>query len=410
MSTKMVDACKKGTLIAMYIFTQYSNSWACVLQHAMESDSPVHTGLLKYTRRRILSSDEETYGRAEETSTRFDSAPCTPSHDCPTAQQGNTGAESHTPVEPIGSNSPGSGDKPSQRSRKEPLGSSSQGAAGNPSQARDDGRVGKPNTPHGEPATPTLEPGPEEMQVDSEDDPGIIIRMVPGDEQAWITEEESDDSSSSTPSYRQGNHHQGDSKVLQMIRDDAQRFMERPRQHRPPSIQILADSRIKQWPAGDKVCVVDFHPNWTLKKWVAGLQAEIVRIQCNIVVLYLERTEEILDVPPLKNMLHSICKVIRQHKAGARIFVSNMLPKVGGSPLRRSAETSFNLLQAIRSTNRALLKVHYLSTFEQFCSKGKIVKPTHQFFAQDGQLTQYGCLILRDCIMREVGIKSYWFS
>ena len=154
---------------------------------------------------------------------------------------------------------------------------------------------------------------------------------------------------------------------------------------------------------------MDFHPNWTLKKWVAALRAKIVRIQCNTVVLYLERTEDILDVPPLKNALHSICKTIQQHKAGAHIFISNMLPKVSGSPLRRSAESSFNLLQAVRSTNRALLKVHYLSIFEHFCSKGKIVKPTHRFFAQDGQLTQYGCLILRDCIMQEVGIKSYWF-
>ena len=48
----------------------------------------------------------------------------------------------------------------------------------------------------------------ETLQLENDDDAGIIISIVPGDEQAWITEEEQDSeySSSSTPSYKRGRY------------------------------------------------------------------------------------------------------------------------------------------------------------------------------------------------------------
>ena len=161
------------------------------------------------------------------------------------------------------------------------------------------------------------------------------------------------------------------------------------------------------------ICVTDFHQDWSLKKWIASLRAETVRVKCNTVVLYLEKTQEFNDSPPLKNVLHTICKIIRQHNRGARIFISNLLPKIGGSPIGKArTETNFVLLQAVRSVNQAMGKVHFLSLYEHFVSaKEKVIKPTHKYFRKDNiQLTHYGCMIMRECLLWEAGLKSYWFQ
>ena len=69
------------------------------------------------------------------------------------------------------------------------------------------------------------------------------------------------------------------------------------------------------------------------------------------------------------------------------------------------------LLQAVRSVNCALGKVHFLSAYEHFVSKrGKLIKPTHKYFREDGQFTVLGCLVFHECLLREAGLKSYWFK
>ena len=74
-------------------------------------------------------------------------------------------------------------------------------------------------------------------------------------------------------------------------------------------------------------------------------------------------------------------------------------------------ESNFILLQAVRSINRALKKVHFMSLYEHFVSKrGKIIKPMHKYFQEDGQLTQLGCMTVRECILWEAGLKTYWFQ
>ena len=182
---------------------------------------------------------------------------------------------------------------------------------------------------------------------------------------------------------------------------------------RSPSLHILADSRIGNWPVNDNICKVDYHPEWSFKKWIAALRAETVRVKCNTVVLYLERVQEFEEVPPLKNVLHTMCKILKQHNRDMHIFVSNLLPRITRSPVGKPlVEINFTLLQAVRSVNRAMGKVHYLSVYEHFVSsKGKIIKPTHIFFWEDNvQLTTYGCMILRECLLHESGLKSYWFK
>ena len=56
-------------------------------------------------------------------------------------------------------------------------------------------------------------------------------------------------------------------------------------------------------------------------------------------------------------------------------------------------------------------RVHFLTVYEHFMSKrgNRIIKPTQKYFDQDGALMTYGCMILRECFLREAGLKTYWF-
>ena len=157
---------------------------------------------------------------------------------------------------------------------------------------------------------------------------------------------------------------------------------------------------------------MDYRPGWSIKRWIAALQAETIWIQCHSVILFLERAQN-LEVPPLKNAIQTLCRVIQQHSRGARIFISNLFPRAHRSPLDRAlTETNYVILQATRSVNQALTKVHYLSVFEHLVSKrgNKIIRPTHQYFDEKQQLTRYRCLIVRECFLREAGLKPYWFN
>ena len=178
------------------------------------------------------------------------------------------------------------------------------------------------------------------------------------------------------------------------------------------SLHLLANAMVENWSQKDNVCHVDYNPGWNLSQWLSALRAETVRIRSNTVVLYLEKAITYEDVPPLKNGLQAICKIIRQHRKGARIFIANVLPRPSRSPLGRPrVETNFMLLQAVRSVNRAIKKTHFLTIYEHFMSKrGKILRPTHKYFESNQQLTKLGCIVLRECLLRETGLKSYWFK
>ena len=157
--------------------------------------------------------------------------------------------------------------------------------------------------------------------------------------------------------------------------------------------------------------MIDHHQGWNFRQWISALRVETVRIRCNTVILYLEKVEQ-FDVPPLKNGLQTMCKIIRQHQRGARIFISNLFPKVpGNTPGKLLPEINFVILQAVRSGNQALGKTHYLSTYEHFVSRkrNKVIQPTHQYFRENGHLTTFSCMVLRECFLREAGLKTYWF-
>ena len=225
----------------------------------------------------------------------------------------------------------------------------------------------------------------------------VIIQMVHSDseELAWDSDVDSV-SSTDTPDFKRGKH--GDIEWQQIVvacQQETPEWREKYRK-RGFSVQLLMDSHADRWSKVDNVCKLEFNPNWELNRWVSALRVEVVCIQCNTVILYLEQTTKISDVTPLKNKLFAMCKVIHQHNKSVCIFISNLLPQPSVSPLSKNRmQSDFNLLQAIRSINRLIKKVYYLSVFEHFVSKkkGHIIHPTHKYFQEDGELTLLGCMV-----------------
>ena len=275
-----------------------------------------------------------------------------------------------------------------------------------------------------EPSQSNQEQGPVAMAIQQDPDvnngadteEGLIINMTHPDdleELVWDSDVDSNSSTSttSTPEFKRGRHVQHDiQKAVDEILADSKKFSIGSSPHRQ-SLDILADSRLQNWSDKDKLCKIEYRPGWGFRQWLAALRAETIRISCNAVLLYFEKSTTFDDAPPLKNNLEAICKVIRQHKRGVKIFVSNLLPQPSHSPVGKPrVESNYILLQAVRSVNQFLKKVHFLSVYEHFMSsKGKIIKPTHKYFQDNQQLTSLGCLMVRECWMQEAGLKTYWF-
>ena len=252
--------------------------------------------------------------------------------------------------------------------------------------------------------------------------PGTVINMRYKDDTPWVSAEEdgSLDSDTSTPDCKRGRHQQYKQRETlheQAIREVAERGVQYPlpswTRGRAPAVHILADAKVAAWPTSDNICTLDYKPGWKLRDWIGAIRAENVRISQPTVILYLEVVLTFEDVPPLKNSLHMLCKVIRQHQLGARIFLANLLPRISSSPLSKPiVEHNYQLLQAVHSTGRAIHKVFYLSIYEHFVSsrKSRVIKPVSKYFADNDQLTYFGCLMLRECLLRKAGLKQYWFG
>ena len=266
-----------------------------------------------------------------------------------------------------------------------------------------------------------------------------VIVQTHQDDSPWETEQEQD-SDTSRPAFKRGRHdttesagHQPCHKkrdrrnkrmdhlmklALREIRQEGMDFsipdwVARRKQQQKPSLLLLVDSQLKFWLASDNICHVICHEKWPLKRWNQAIKLGNIRVQSFTVILYLEATRAWMDAPPVKNSLTTLCNTIRAHGNNPRIFVCNHLPYVGTSPIQYPVpHSNFTLQQAIRSTSRSLKGMIFeLSVFEHFTStRGKTLKPRDQFFLDVDNLTPLGCMVFCECIMRECGIKSYWFE
>ena len=137
-----------------------------------------------------------------------------------------------------------------------------------------------------------------------------------------------------------------------------------------------------------------------------------IKINSYTVILYLEGLGRWQDVLPMKNALHSLCKVIKSHGPDPRIFLANHLPRPTASPIRIPVDRfNFTLQQAVRSVGRAMGKVFELSIHEHFIlHNGKVIRPVYRYFAGDGSLSALGCMVFWECALREADLKTYWFK
>ena len=183
------------------------------------------------------------------------------------------------------------------------------------------------------------------------------------------------------------------------------------RRPRNPSVLVLADTQLHNWPK-DGLCHV-IVKDWPVKRWAQAIKLGEIWINCSIIVLYLEGTQTWRDVLPLKNALQALCRVIKHHSSDPRIFISNHLPRVSGSPMQPLVtHTNFTLQQATRSICRVLGWVFELSIYEHFVTSkhSRILRPTQVYFEGARGLTRLGCMVFHECLLREVGLKSYWFT
>ena len=121
------------------------------------------------------------------------------------------------------------------------------------------------------------------------------------------------------------------------------------------SILILADSQLEFWPNHDNVCQVELHRSWLVNRWTQVIHTGQLRVECHTVIVYLEAVKRWQDMPPMKNVLQALCKNIRNHGNNPRIFISNHLPGIHGSPLKGQVVLSnFTLQQATRSIGCAM--------------------------------------------------------
>ena len=190
----------------------------------------------------------------------------------------------------------------------------------------------------------------------------------------------------------------------------------RKKAERKPTVLVLADSQLKYWPDNDRVCSVEYHSGWAVCRWSQAIKLGKIRIDTYFTMtLYLQGTQNWHDLPPIKNLLETLCKVIKQHGNNPRIFIADHLPHmISVWPLQRSVESAnFTLHQATRSVNRALKgSVFELSVYEHFISAKKqhVLRPLEKYFMDQEQLTVLGCMVFREVLMRESRIKSYFFK
>ena len=249
----------------------------------------------------------------------------------------------------------------------------------------------------------------------------MVIQLTHQDTDPWDSAEDSSASSesiSSTPGYKRGRHHEDmdiDEQAVKLIEQKGIKLapLKGIKQVNQLSLLLLADMQLGEWPWNDKKCNLHLRPRCRVRDWGYEIRSGHIDIQTQNVVLYLEGLLRWQDAPPIKNTLHSLCKVIRGQQPASRIYVCNMLPRVmgSGSPVGPNISNfNFTLQEVVHSVGRALGKVHALSIHEHFVDKdNKPITPVQKYFTPQG-LSYLGCLIFRECVLHEGGFKTYWFE
>ena len=176
---------------------------------------------------------------------------------------------------------------------------------------------------------------------------------------------------------------------------------------------MVADSRLQMWPLNDNKCAVTVKESWSFTQWVEAFREAQIPVERKVLI-YFEMWSQVATPIPLKNAILALCRAIKSTNAEARIYISNLLPKIGPTPVlgRDIDSTNQALMEVVLSVNRQLEgNIFLCSMHEHFSTrKSGLITPAHKYFRANGDLTVLGCLTFRECAMRELGLKSYWFD
>ena len=180
------------------------------------------------------------------------------------------------------------------------------------------------------------------------------------------------------------------------------------RRHRQPSVHILADNHLKDWPIGDNQCQLMYFEHLPLSQWVEKLWSRTIIIQARIVVLYLHKFKNFMHGAPLKNRITQICHAIRATVGETWIFICNLLPAEGRLQLDDASRYNRQLFTSTQHVNQELERVFLLDMFAHFVDiQGRTIEPMSNYITTSGSLTLLGAFIFWGCLLQEVGVTGY---
>ena len=223
------------------------------------------------------------------------------------------------------------------------------------------------------------------------------------------------ESESSTPAYKRGIHPSTDQIARQEILEKGMKMRRVPRWmrvRRGPTTLILTDAYLKNWSDKDCKCKAVYRPEFDTWKWIAVIRSRELDLRPFLNVVMCFSKIKSLDGLQLRNTVQSIARAVRMANHDCRIFFANLPPTPQSPPVlgRRISAFNADLLEAVHSVGKKMLKVHLITVHEHLMDKtGKILSPVRLYFKDQQEFTKLGCALFREIIMREAGMKPYWF-
>ena len=79
---------------------------------------------------------------------------------------------------------------------------------------------------------------------------------------------------------------------------------------REPSVHILADAHLQNWPIGDTLCRISYFQHLSTSQWIEKLKRKTITIRTRITVLYMQKFRNLIHPTPLKNRLAQVCRAV----------------------------------------------------------------------------------------------------
>ena len=249
-------------------------------------------------------------------------------------------------------------------------------------------------------------PSPGSVKTTTSTSPDIVIQLNHEGSSPWHTDSHDSDSETALDTEEEA--------IKQLNNppagNTAPQWMQKVR---PLSSLLLSDGTLVNWPEYDGRCVLAFKPGFTVDHWIKEIRSGDICVQYQNIMIFLERFRTLEIAAHLKNGVFSVCRAIRAKNTNCRIYIISAIPSVGPEAVLGYKVKVFNrlLLSQVTNINKKMRQVFYIDMEGHFITDGgQKLFPMKQYYNLDGTLTKMGCLLFRDCMFREAGLKRYWFN